>query len=95
MTTGDAAGSTRDRWALLRRVEFLAPLDDASLTELIDRADVEHHAAGDRIVGELESGADVYVLVAGRAEVIVEPRAGRAACSTRWCRAARSARWRR
>jgi CRP-like cAMP-binding protein len=67
---------TADRLALLRRVEFLAPLDDASLAELIERADVERHAAGDRIVGELEPGADVFVLVAGCAEVIVEPRGG-------------------
>jgi CRP-like cAMP-binding protein len=65
-----------DRLALLRQVEFLAPLDDASLAELIAHADVERRAAGDRIVGELEAGADVFVIVAGRAEVVVEPRGG-------------------
>ena len=67
---------TPERLALLRNIEFLAPLDDETLTELAARAEVARHAAGDRIVGELESGADVFLVVAGHAEVIVEPHGG-------------------
>ena len=67
---------TPDRLALLRNVEFLAPLDDETLAELAGRARVARHAAGEAIVGELEPGADVFLLVAGRAEVVVEPHGG-------------------
>ena len=62
--------------ALLKSVDFLAPLDDDALGEVIDRARVVDRAAGARLVTELESGADVYVLLAGTAEIFVEPRAG-------------------
>jgi CRP-like cAMP-binding protein len=65
---------TADRLALLRRIEFLAPLDDETLTELVARAEVARYEAGERIVAELEAGADVFLLVRGHAEVIVEPR---------------------
>jgi CRP-like cAMP-binding protein len=65
-----------DRLAVLRRVEFLAPLDDETLGELVLCASVVRHRAGDRIVGELEAGADVFILTEGHAEVIVEPRGG-------------------
>ena len=67
---------TMDRLALLRRVEFLAPLDDTTLGELALQASVVRHGAGHRIVSELEAGADVFILTAGHAEVIVEPRGG-------------------
>ncbi|HUJ59135.1 MAG TPA: cyclic nucleotide-binding domain-containing protein [Kofleriaceae bacterium] len=62
--------------ACLRAVDFLAPLDDATLRELYAETRVARYAGGDRIVSELESGADVFVLTAGRAEVFVEPRRG-------------------
>jgi len=62
--------------AVLRRVEFLAPLDDATLTELLDDGRIVRHRSGARLVSELESGADVFVLLTGDAEVFVEPRAG-------------------
>jgi CRP-like cAMP-binding protein len=65
-----------ERLALLRNVEFLAPLDDATLDELALHASVARYGAGDRIVGELEAGADVFILTGGHAEVIVEPRGG-------------------
>lgn len=65
-----------DRLALLRAVEFLAPLDDETLAELAGRARVARCAAGQTIVGELESGADVFLVVGGRAEVVVEPHGG-------------------
>jgi CRP-like cAMP-binding protein len=67
---------TADRLALLRNVEFLAPLDDATLDELVLQAGVARYSAGERIVGELEAGADVFILTEGQAEVIVEPRGG-------------------
>jgi CRP-like cAMP-binding protein len=62
--------------ALLRRVDFLSALDDATLEELANAARVVRYASGDRIVSELEAGADVFVLIDGEAEVFVEPRAG-------------------
>jgi len=65
-----------DRLALLRAIEFLAPLDDETLAELAGRAGVARCAAGRIIVGELESGADVFVVLGGRAEVVVEPHGG-------------------
>jgi CRP-like cAMP-binding protein len=67
---------TPDRLALLRAIEFLAPLDDETLAELTGRARVARHAAGETIVAELESGADVFLVVGGRAEVVVEPHRG-------------------
>ena len=59
---------------LLRKVDFLAPLDDETLGELVARADTRRYAAGDRIVAELETGADVFVIASGQAEVCVEAR---------------------
>jgi len=65
-----------ERLALLRRVEFLAPLDDDTLEDLVARARVARYRAGERIVCELEAGADIFLLTQGEAEVIVEPRVG-------------------
>jgi CRP-like cAMP-binding protein len=65
---------TDPRVELLKRVDFLAPLDDETLAEVIAGADSVRYAAGDRIVNELDSGADVFVITAGEAEVVVEPR---------------------
>lgn len=65
-----------DPLALLRKVEFLAPLDDAALAELVRGGRRERFAAGARLVNELEFGCDVFVLLAGEAEVSVEPRQG-------------------
>jgi CRP-like cAMP-binding protein len=65
-----------ERAAALRRVELLSSVDDATLAELAERVRVHRYAPGARIVGELESGADVYVIVRGQAEVSVEPRKG-------------------
>ncbi len=61
---------------LLRRVDYLAPLDDEELVRLVASGSVEIHRPGARIVTELEFGADVFVVLAGDAEVSVEPRAG-------------------
>jgi CRP-like cAMP-binding protein len=68
--------ATAEQRALLRRVEFLAPLDDATLNELVGHGRIERFSTGDRIVSALEAGADVFVMLGGRAEVIVEPRGG-------------------
>ena len=64
------------RIATLREVDFLAPLDDTTLAELLAATREVRYAAGDTIVSELETGADVFVVVSGRAEVYVEPRRG-------------------
>jgi CRP-like cAMP-binding protein len=62
--------------ALLRRVDFLSVLDDAELAQLASLSRRVHFAAGERIVAELEFGADVYVVAAGEVRATVEPRAG-------------------
>lgn len=60
----------------LRRVDFLAVLDDSELAELASRARRVHFEAGERMVAELEFGEDVYVVMSGEARATVEPRAG-------------------
>ena len=67
---------TDDQRELLRAVDFLAPLDDETLAELVASARLARYTKGDRIVAELETGADVFVVTAGSAEVVVEPRRG-------------------
>jgi len=62
--------------AVLRKVDFLLPLDARALEDLAAASRRERFRKGDRIVSELEFGADVYVILDGRAEVSVEPRAG-------------------
>ncbi|HEY1558706.1 MAG TPA: cyclic nucleotide-binding domain-containing protein, partial [Kofleriaceae bacterium] len=66
-------GELRD---VLRAVDFLAPLDDETLDELVTHARRVHYTTGQRIVSELETGADVFVVVSGTADVVVEPRRG-------------------
>jgi CRP-like cAMP-binding protein len=66
----------KDVVPILRRVEFLAPLDDDALRELAPRCREERFSAGARLVSELEFGADVLVILEGRAEISVEPREG-------------------
>ncbi len=60
-----------DPVALLRKVEFLADLDDETLRELFAHARPQRYGAGAVIVGELEAGADVYVITEGEAVVSV------------------------
>lgn len=60
----------------LRKAELLAGLDDATLADVGARANARRYRKGQRIVSELELGADVFVLVSGRAEISIEPRAG-------------------
>lgn len=65
-----------ERVAILRKVPYLASVDDDTLAELAAKARSARYRKGERIVGELESGADVCVVLEGEAEVFVEPRAG-------------------
>jgi CRP-like cAMP-binding protein len=57
---------------ILGRVPFLADLDEETLAEIAERAARRRYEKGDKIVAELEPGADVYVLAAGEAEVSVD-----------------------
>ena len=59
-----------------KQVDYLATLDDDTLTELIAQTHLIRRRAGARIVAALESGADVFVVMSGHAEVVVEPRRG-------------------
>jgi CRP-like cAMP-binding protein len=61
---------------LLRSVDFLAMLDDATLAELLDRGRLLKRPSGACLISELESGADMFVVMRGTAEVFVEPRRG-------------------
>lgn len=58
--------------AVLGKVSYLAGLDPETLAEIAARATRRRYAAGERIVVELEPGADVYVLASGEAEVSVD-----------------------
>ena len=62
--------------ALLRRVAFLEPLDDATLGELITGARRQKYVRGATLVSELEPGADVFVIMSGEASVSVDTRGG-------------------
>ncbi len=76
MSTGGTFASHDDRIAALRKVSFLTEVDDQALSDLAKHAKLRRFAAGQRIVSELEFGADVYVIVDGRAEISVEARVG-------------------
>jgi CRP-like cAMP-binding protein len=58
--------------AALAQVPYLKGVDEETLTELAARATYRRYAPGDRIVAELEPGADVFVLLSGEAEVSVD-----------------------
>ena len=57
---------------VLREVAFLRDVDDEALAEIAARATRRSYAAGERLVSELESGADVFVVQSGEAEISVE-----------------------
>jgi CRP-like cAMP-binding protein len=67
---------TPDELAVVRRVRFLAPLDDDSLREVASAARRGRWSKGERMVTELESGADVFVVLRGEAEVSLEGQGG-------------------
>ena len=56
----------------LRAVSFLSMLDDETLQEVASRARRQRFRSGERLVSELEAGADVYVVVEGEVEVSVD-----------------------
>ena len=68
--------TTDDEIALLHKVTFLDPLDDATLSELLERARRQKYVRGATIVSELETGADVFVILSGEATVSVDTRSG-------------------
>ncbi len=57
---------------VLREVAFLREVDDEALEEISARATRRTYRAGARLVSELESGADVFVILSGEAEISVE-----------------------
>ena len=61
---------------LLRKVSFLEPLDEATLSELASHAERRVYLRGATIVSELEPGADVFVILKGEAKVTVVARGG-------------------
>ena len=65
-----------DPISVLKKVPYLAKLDEATLGEIAAHARVQRFRRGARIVSELESGSDVYVITSGQAEVTVDVRAG-------------------
>jgi CRP-like cAMP-binding protein len=76
MSEGPTHATADELRQLLHAVDYLAPLDDDTLAELIARAHRARYNKGSRIVSELDTGADVFVLLRGTADVIVEPRRG-------------------
>ena len=62
--------------ALLMSVSFLTRVDDDALRAFAARGRRAQWSKGDRIVNELESGADVFVILRGEAEVSLEARQG-------------------
>jgi CRP/FNR family transcriptional regulator len=61
---------------VLREVGFLRDAGDEALGELAARATRVSYRAGARLVSELESGSDVFVVLSGEAEVSVEGQRG-------------------
>ena len=61
---------------LLRKVSFLEPLDEGTLSELAAHAERRVYLRGTTIVSELEPGADVFVILKGEAKVTVVARGG-------------------
>jgi len=61
-----------DDLALLKKVSFLGRVDDDALRALATRGRRARWGKGERIVNELESGAEVYVVLRGDAEVSLE-----------------------
>lgn len=69
-------GLSTEELEIVRRVPFLASLDDATLSDVARRGRRGRWRKGDRIVSELEAGADVFVVLRGEAEASLETRQG-------------------
>jgi CRP-like cAMP-binding protein len=72
-----AAAASAGSVAELAKVSFLAGLDAEALAEIAARASRQRYARDERIVSELEPGADVYVITSGEAEISVDCSDGR------------------
>jgi CRP-like cAMP-binding protein len=57
--------------ATLRQVPYLADLDPVTLAEIVAGSERRRFAPGERLVVELEPGADVFVVLSGEAEISV------------------------
>jgi hypothetical protein len=62
------------RVELLQRVEMLAPLPLATITQLAAKATDEVRPAGAHVIEEQTAGDDFYVIAAGQAHVLVDGR---------------------
>jgi CRP-like cAMP-binding protein len=60
----------------LKSVPFLASLDERTLARLVTRSRRVRYSPRACLVSELESGADVFVILSGEAEVSVDARDG-------------------
>jgi CRP-like cAMP-binding protein len=67
---------TPEELGLVRSVPFLAPLDDETLRDVAGAGRRGRWSKNERMVTELEFGADVYVLLCGEAEVSLEGQRG-------------------
>jgi CRP-like cAMP-binding protein len=65
-----------DRLDALRKVGFLAVVGDEGLREVNAHSRMARYRPGERIIGELETGVDVYVIARGTVEVSVETEDG-------------------
>jgi CRP-like cAMP-binding protein len=65
-----------DELAIVRKVPFLASVDDDTLAELAGRGRRQRWGKGARIVSELEPGADVFIVLRGQAEASLETARG-------------------
>ncbi len=67
---------TPEELGLVRSVPFLAPLDDETLHDVAGAGRRGRWSKDERMVTELEFGADVFVLLRGEAEVSLEGQRG-------------------
>jgi CRP-like cAMP-binding protein len=67
---------TADELAMVRRVPLLASVDDETLRGLATRGRRGRWRKGERIVSELEPGAEVFVILRGEAEATLETTRG-------------------
>jgi CRP-like cAMP-binding protein len=65
-----------DSVQVLREVELLRDVDDATIDEVAMRAQSRSYPVGSRLVTELEPGADLFIIMSGEAEVSVEDQEG-------------------
>lgn len=62
-----------DARQILTRSAFFEPIPDSHLSALAKEAEIEHHEAGDRIIGQHEPAEACYVLIDGTVAMSVSP----------------------